>query len=973
MTPAAGPPRQKENARTTTRSDKWAWTTSGVSLPRTWHENRRNRHANRELTWPAVDHVVESVGSMCEKLATLHSRCHTSLYGNNSSGQSRLSTWTGSLKLAAYTYTFGIHRSQSGIGHGAIPFVPQSVHAFHFTNDLPDVHADAWATKGWRIRKVQLLRGTTFVSARRLTAKFYKFVLPRELRGYDWVLSFDNSWHVDLEAIANFASTHASSVLVLQDWSHWISRGNQTGPDDPVRSSGYEQFALPVRSSGYEQFALESHGMLRHRPGYIGAAATANSWAWRQKMSTLYHWLPHSSSSSSNGSRFFEAYFDLSFILLHTSHPMWPEAQRVFAAVFEECRRIERDQFLLPYFLWRHPQVQSYAAIVSNERLSRELCRCYAEDHTVTAPPVPVPVDQAEGPAPGFECIPGVNYKSACVPGACPVRLLQQHQTLGHCQAKCAQIATCKAVVFNRYGKCYLKSSLLPVSHESMHDHGTVGCRRAGLDRQDNNDTHAMTIRTVRGVGFPMMDPVDLDRNLPVFPSPMAATSSESTVATALAAADAPSKPAFDMLTILRTPTCINYRTVTQAARFLPAKGLRRIWVVSPPRWVKPLSRWHRRVHAVSEEEAVEGVSREATEAVLTRYGFRDAVGVGNTSQRFRGRATAGWYLIQLINLGFVLRTDVLDTLLVHDADQMLLPDFEVFASGFFIHDGMERHKFAVKVGGIVDHSYDHAYACLTGGNMLYHGADEMEARRKAASQVASERDGDGRLWYRMPHGPRGGSFVTHSYVVFKPFMRELLTLFAGGKESAKLRETRLPLHAALRAEHDRSMAAAHETVPSQGLHEGLRAWMIHMSRQRLIDGAPLWMINALRCINPAVPHMGFSEISSYVSHVIAHHPEAVQIELGQSWARNPPASLWESTRATSGHCCDLDRILNKASRNGLQYLGLELGHRHAVPGYPAVEACTRDYTMRSEFFEASPYPPASDPFWTSRGVTFPE
>lgn len=55
-------------------------------------------------------------------------------------------------------------------------------------------------------------------------------------------------------------------------------------------------------------------------------------------------------------------------------------------------------------------------------------------------------------------------------------------------------------------------------------------------------------------------------------------------------------------------------------------------------------------------------MSKPIIEALLVKYGF------GNMKQQhFEGRASAGWYLSQFVNLGFVLRPDVLDTLLVHD------------------------------------------------------------------------------------------------------------------------------------------------------------------------------------------------------------------------------------------------------------------------------------------------------------------
>ena len=45
--------------------------------------------------------------------------------------------------------------------------------------------SSAWAAKGWQIRSPTLQNGTEFISAERLTAKYYKFVLPQEL--HDWV------------------------------------------------------------------------------------------------------------------------------------------------------------------------------------------------------------------------------------------------------------------------------------------------------------------------------------------------------------------------------------------------------------------------------------------------------------------------------------------------------------------------------------------------------------------------------------------------------------------------------------------------------------------------------------------------------------------------------------------------------------------------------------------------------------------
>ena len=131
----------------------------------------------------------------------------------------------------------------------------------------------------------------------------------------------------------------------------------------------------------------------------------------------------------------------------------------------------------------------------------------------------------------------------------------------------------------------------------------------------------------------------------------------------------------FDMMTLMRTPTCVNYHTVMNAIRHLTPKGLRRAWVVVPKQWLEDIGRWHHGIWAVDEDAAVEGVSRAGIEWLLDHYGFHSALKVYN------GRATPGWYLVQMINLGFVLRKDVLEVLLVHDADQIVLPSFRVFSN----------------------------------------------------------------------------------------------------------------------------------------------------------------------------------------------------------------------------------------------------------------------------------------------------
>ncbi len=380
----------------------------------------------------------------------------------------------------------------------------------------------------------------------------------------------------------------------------------------------------------------------------------------------------------------------------------------------------------------------------------------------------------------------------------------------------------------------------------------------------------------------------------------------------------------FDMVTMMRTPTCVNYRTVMNAIHHLTPQGLRRVWVVTPKAWLADIARWHAQVWVVDEDNAVEGVSRAGIEWLLDHYGFRSALKVHN------GRATPGWYLVQLVNLGFVLRKDVLEVLLVHDADQIVLPSLRVFSSilgNNFVWAGHTRPKFLQKVGGDEIWSYARACACIIGQNMAFHG-------------VGATLRGSQKTWaYRIPH-TLNGSFVTHSFTVFRPFMLEMLNIFASSRKPT------LP--------GGRALAGA-------GSRRGATP------RPSSVREPAGWVIEAIRCINKEKPKLGFSEISTYATFVLTHHPDAFEIQKSRTWQRNPTtdeewAGLFDGEDL---YCCRLDPLLNRYAERGFEYLGLELGHSIGGVG----KGC--GYTSNMSFFQSSPYPPAKHPFWASRGISF--
>ena len=378
------------------------------------------------------------------------------------------------LRIAAYTYTTGSQRSSPLLVHdGLVPDCRSDFGVACFYFITTHVRYDAWAARGWRIRLLKPQRGTDFVSAERLTTKFYKFILPWELRGFDWVLSFDDNYSLRLDGLAQFVRTHSSSVLVLLSWRHWAS-------NEKARTElGVSNY------SGFAAFDWEAKSMLFHRPGYIGRSYD-NCVEWLDRMHALV------SSNSSSG--LFDEYFDLSVLLQHVSHPLWHgHARLMLRQTFLESRRIERDQFLLPYFLWRTPAVHKATAVVEEDQLYSRLCRCvvwgtrfqsHRPNRTKQIQGVPhtqnhVPLHDDGG---AFVCGLDVVNRGPCTDSrACP--LISEHSrdpALSHraCEASCYHRPSCALFVTNSRGSCYLKREAV-IDGPDLPTEGTRSCARA--------------------------------------------------------------------------------------------------------------------------------------------------------------------------------------------------------------------------------------------------------------------------------------------------------------------------------------------------------------------------------------------------------------------------------------------------------------------------------------------------------------
>ena len=119
--------------------------------------------------------------------------------------------------------------------------------------------------------------------------------------------------------------------------------------------------------------------------------------------------------------------------------------------------------------------------------------------------------------------------------------------------------------------------------------------------------------------------------------------------------------PPFDVMSPLRRPTCVGHGTVMTGIQALRPKGLRYYWVVTGRKWLDGVATWDERVRAVDEDEALPGVSRAVLTHYFRRYGLFDAMGYHG------GHAVEGWYLTMMLAWGFILRPDVLDTLVLHN------------------------------------------------------------------------------------------------------------------------------------------------------------------------------------------------------------------------------------------------------------------------------------------------------------------
>lgn len=63
------------------------------------------------------------------------------------------------------------------------------------------------------------------------------------------------------------------------------------------------------------------------------------------------------------------------------AHQLAPKVTAAFEGVYNESFRIERDQFLAPYFLWKEG-VDADIKVVTKQELEDSIDRCKASEHS---------------------------------------------------------------------------------------------------------------------------------------------------------------------------------------------------------------------------------------------------------------------------------------------------------------------------------------------------------------------------------------------------------------------------------------------------------------------------------------------------------------------------------------------------------------------------------------------------------------
>lgn len=319
-----------------------------------------------------------------------------------------------------------------------------------------------------------------------------------------------------------------------------------------------------------------------------------------------------------------------------------------------------------------------------------------------------------------------------------------------------------------------------------------------------------------------------------------------------------------DVLGVAAKPTCVAKQAVQSLNRYLQP---RRIVIITTNAEACSVFRtFAHNVDCKEENDVLPGVSKDTVGTFLEKRYTVDGDG------EFNGRTLAGWYLQQFLKLGASqYLPDLSRYFLIWDMDMILLHKLSPFYPSYSRKLQHVEQKTVVNIGGARNPGYEFAYKQLTGS--------------------------------RLEYAEDGSSFVTHSLVVYKPYMKEFLSSISKGNFTYRVAET---------ASH----AIGTITTGSRNLKNG---------------PSTDWVWRILDSLDPQFINIGFSEYASYVSWVKQHHPESQHILSHRTWRRNPIGGLQALSLGRylhpDGLCCPVSSMLGLMRVLGYQYVGFEIGH----------------------------------------------
>lgn len=305
--------------------------------------------STKYLRGPGKGYSWRPCSATDERDSSLRGRCDTEKSHKVVAAQNNAESLARNGGVAVYTYIIG---GYDDLRPDRIPCVPPSVDAFLFIGGTDSSSVEAsrllkWRQQGWQVKDTQIVPGNQFVSPERLTVKLLKFRPPPWLLqgAWDWLVTFDSNMAIGLKGLPAFLSSYGDRPLLLLNWN-----------------KGHDGW------SGFDQFRRESHYMLHEHPQYT-ATSRENCIEWRRKLVRL-----HANKSSGFSMPY---YYDLSILFRNLKHASAPRVQSAFTAIFAESHRIQRDQFLMPYFLWQFGLVEATAPLPLRELQGGPLHHCF--------------------------------------------------------------------------------------------------------------------------------------------------------------------------------------------------------------------------------------------------------------------------------------------------------------------------------------------------------------------------------------------------------------------------------------------------------------------------------------------------------------------------------------------------------------------------------------------------------------------